>query len=58
MTEVASPCRNICDLDPSGKWCTGCGRTLDEIAAWQNANDSERQAIMSKLVERLQQIRG
>lgn len=52
MTEMASPCRNICELDPLGQWCVGCGRTLDEIAAWPNASETERQAILARLIER------
>jgi predicted Fe-S protein YdhL (DUF1289 family) len=52
MTEIPSPCRNICEIDPSGKHCTGCGRTLDEIAAWPHASEAVRLAIMAKLHER------
>ena len=28
-----SPCVSICKLDPQGKFCIGCGRTLAQIAA-------------------------
>lgn len=53
MSEVPSPCVNICDLDNSGEYCLGCGRSLDEIAAWSTANDEERGVILRKLPERL-----
>lgn len=26
-----SPCVGICTLDAMGKYCTGCGRTLEQI---------------------------
>jgi predicted Fe-S protein YdhL (DUF1289 family) len=43
---VPSPCRNICAV--KGGVCTGCGRTLDEIAAWPTAPDDERRAIVGR----------
>ena len=30
---VQSPCINICKMDAANGLCTGCWRTLDEIAA-------------------------
>ncbi len=47
MTE--SPCIKVCALDKAGKICTGCGRTLDEIARWGRMTDAERAAIMARL---------
>ena len=26
-----SPCVGICTLDAAGKYCTGCGRTIEQI---------------------------
>jgi uncharacterized protein len=57
MTETPSPCANICSVDPSGQWCVGCGRTLDEIAGWQEASETERQAILESLPERMKQLK-
>jgi hypothetical protein len=48
---VASPCRNICVVKRG--LCTGCGRTLDEIAAWPTAPDPERRAIVARATARL-----
>ena len=31
---VPSPCISVCVMDADGVLCTGCFRTLDEIAAW------------------------
>lgn len=43
-SSVPSPCRNICVVKRG--ICTGCGRTLDEIAAWPTAGNAERRAIV------------
>jgi predicted Fe-S protein YdhL (DUF1289 family) len=48
---VASPCRNICVVKQG--LCTGCGRTLDEIAAWPTAPDPQRLAIVARAAARL-----
>jgi len=53
MTELPSPCVDICDVDESCKYCIGCGRSLDEIAAWQSASENERKAILDELPARL-----
>ena len=44
-----SPCRNICQLDPAGKVCLGCGRTLDEIAGWAAMSDEQQRAVLWRL---------
>lgn len=46
---VASPCRNICTLDPAKRLCTGCLRTLDEIGRWSRMSDAERQAVLDRI---------
>lgn len=48
---VPSPCRNICKVKRD--LCTGCGRTLDEIAAWPTAPDDLRRAIVRQAAARL-----
>ena len=40
-------------MDPASGLCSGCGRTLDEIARWGTLSDGERDAIMRELAERL-----
>ncbi|GGY17595.1 cysteine-rich CWC family protein [Paludibacterium paludis] len=47
--EIPSPCRQTCRLDPSGKTCEGCGRTIDEIARWSAMNAGERLAVRRRL---------
>jgi predicted Fe-S protein YdhL (DUF1289 family) len=50
-SSVPSPCRNICKV--ARGLCTGCGRTLDEIAAWPTAPDFERRAIIRRAEDRI-----
>ena len=49
MIEIPSPCIGVCRLDPISGLCTGCMRTLDEIASWPAANEAERLAIVQRL---------
>ena len=51
-SQIVSPCINVCAIDPATGLCSGCGRTLDEIARWASLSDHERQAIMRALPER------
>jgi predicted Fe-S protein YdhL (DUF1289 family) len=53
MTSIATPCRNVCILDPTIGLCRGCGRTLAEIASWQVMTDRQRTEIMMRLPNRL-----
>lgn len=50
---IQSPCVKICVMDPAARICTGCGRTLDEIARWGTMSDAERARIMAELDARL-----
>lgn len=53
---IASPCTNICLLDPRSGWCLGCGRTLAEIGAWPDAGEAERSAIVARLPARMKRL--
>lgn len=53
MSPVSTPCVKICVIDPAGKLCEGCGRTLSEIARWGAMSETERRTIMAKLLQRL-----
>ena len=48
----ASPCNQVCTLDDRDV-CLGCGRTIDEIAAWGTLPLAARIAILAALPERL-----
>lgn len=48
---VLSPCVGICKMRGDGV-CSGCLRTLDEIAAWSRMGDDARMALMERLPDR------
>ncbi len=50
--EIESPCVQICVVHPAERICTGCYRTVDEIARWSRMTSEERQAVMAELPER------
>jgi uncharacterized protein len=56
MSNAASPCVKICNLDPITKTCTGCGRTLNEIGNWMRMTDAERELVNQQLDERLRKM--
>lgn len=49
--EVVSPCIGVCELDEQ-EICTGCGRTLDDIACWSTADEAARAAIVARAAAR------
>lgn len=50
---MQSPCIKVCVIDAATSLCSGCGRTLDEIARWGSMSDADRARIISLLPERL-----
>jgi predicted Fe-S protein YdhL (DUF1289 family) len=51
MTQITSPCLNICQLDANAETCIGCGRTRAEIGGWMGMSADERAAIMARLAQ-------
>ncbi len=51
-TSVASPCISVCQMDSGTGWCTGCLRTLDEIASWGSMTEAQKQATWLALGRR------
>jgi predicted Fe-S protein YdhL (DUF1289 family) len=49
---IASPCIDICDIDPDTGLCVGCARTLDEIARWSSGSAEWRAAVIAALAAR------
>jgi predicted Fe-S protein YdhL (DUF1289 family) len=49
MSNIASPCVNICQLDARGETCLGCGRTRAEIGGWLAMSAQQRAAVMARL---------
>jgi uncharacterized protein len=46
---VPSPCISVCVIDERTGLCTGCQRTLDEIAAWSVLDDTDRRAVWTRI---------
>ncbi len=54
LDNVPSPCLSVCQMNPATKWCEGCFRTLDEIAAWSGLPDDEKRRVWQTIAIRLQ----
>jgi len=48
-----TPCIAVCMIDPKTSLCSGCGRTLPEIARWHRMESAERLAVMAQLAARM-----
>lgn len=55
--EVESPCVQICVVHPQERICTGCYRTVDEIARWTQMTPEERRAVMAELPARAPRLK-
>ena len=53
---IESPCIGICTLDQQSGLCTGCARTLGEIAEWASASRARQEEIMASLPSRRRRI--
>ncbi|MCR9248462.1 MAG: DUF1289 domain-containing protein [bacterium] len=49
---VETPCINVCVVDEHG-YCSGCRRSLDEIARWGTMTDAERKTVLEFLPGRV-----
>lgn len=54
---VQSPCISVCELDEVSGLCTGCARTIDEIAGWGRFTDSRKREVLAALPARHARIR-
>ncbi len=50
---IQSPCINTCTIDARTGLCMGCGRTLDEVAAWSTLDPARRAQVMHELPARM-----
>ena len=53
---VPSPCVRNCCLNEQDV-CMGCGRKLEEIIRWGDADDKERLEILERSQQRVQEMR-
>jgi len=49
---VASPCINVCKMNPATELCENCRRTLEEIAAWSAYSPVEKRTVLALLSAR------
>lgn len=53
---IKTPCVKVCAVDGQTGHCLGCGRTLGEIAQWARLTDAQREDVMERLPQRLEQL--
>jgi predicted Fe-S protein YdhL (DUF1289 family) len=58
MKRIATPCVNLCWMNPVLGLCEGCGRTRDELTQWCFMTEDQRLAIMATLQSRLDELRA
>jgi uncharacterized protein len=51
-TEIQSPCIGVCSVDDLTQLCQGCFRSVDEIQAWWDLDNSQKQAVVVLAAER------
>jgi len=56
MPVIETPCRKICVMDNASGLCTGCARTLEEIARWASYPPESRARIMAELPTRMKRL--
>ena len=49
---VISPCVSVCRMDVDSGLCSGCLRTLAEIAEWSSLDDDGRRVVWARIAER------
>jgi predicted Fe-S protein YdhL (DUF1289 family) len=49
---VASPCISICSINETTGLCTGCFRTVEEVAGWLYFNEFQKTQILDMLKAR------
>ena len=57
-TEPASPCVNVCRIDPATGLCLGCLRTLAEVAGWRDFSAAEKRAALARIEARQELSEG
>jgi predicted Fe-S protein YdhL (DUF1289 family) len=50
--QPASPCTGVCRIEQTSGLCTGCKRTLTEIADWPMLGNAEKRAMLRALEQR------
>jgi predicted Fe-S protein YdhL (DUF1289 family) len=51
-----SPCVDYCVYNYDGDFCTGCGRSLEEISYWNFFTSEDKQEIIKESKKRLDSL--
>jgi len=54
--EIQSPCIGLCSMDELTGFCQGCYRTIDEIQAWWDLTNQQKQEVIHMATEREAQM--
>jgi len=49
---IASPCVDVCIMDAAHGLCTGCQRTLEEIANWIEYTPAQKREVLARVKAR------
>lgn len=52
QADPPSPCVSVCCMSPASGLCTGCLRTIEEIAAWSALTPQARHGVWQAIAER------
>jgi uncharacterized protein len=55
-TPVPSPCTSVCTMSAQTGLCTGCLRTIEEIAGWGQMTDAQKKAVLGLISDRKSRI--
>ncbi|MGJ8619033.1 MAG: DUF1289 domain-containing protein [Methylophilaceae bacterium] len=50
--EIQSPCIGVCVVDDSTGLCQGCFRSTDEIQAWWDLDNAQKEIVVTQAKER------
>lgn len=51
--DIPSPCIGVCSMHGTTGLCEGCWRSLEEIAGWSRANDTDKHAVWARIAQRI-----
>jgi predicted Fe-S protein YdhL (DUF1289 family) len=50
--DITSPCISICVMDEARGYCSGCQRTLEEIARWVDLSPAQKREVLAHVEAR------
>ncbi len=56
LKPIKTPCVGLCQVGKGLGICYGCGRNLEEISKWRDMTEQEREAVMDKSRDRLENL--